>query len=116
MTMMDKNRVTRIRLMQPKKTSATLFKRTGGDTFDDGTAYANVYFPPKSVESGITSDGVPNHPNTLFMYQEGEAETPAIDDKVIDADGNLYLVLTVTSSLNFTANWGVHKLSIVGVT
>lgn len=115
MTMMDKNRVTRIRTMQPKKTSATLYKRVSGDTFDDGTLYANVYFPPKSVESGLTSDGVPNHPNLLYMYQEGEVETPAIDDKVIDANDNLYLILSVTSSLNFTANWGVHKLSIVGV-
>lgn len=50
MTMMDKNRVTRIRTMQPKKTSATLYKRTGGDAFDSGTLYANVYFPPKSVD------------------------------------------------------------------
>lgn len=114
MTMMDKNRVTRIRINQPKKTSATLFKRTGGDTFDSGTLYANVYFPPKSVESGISGDGVPNQVSSLFMYQEGEAESPAIDDKVIDAAGVLYLVLSVTSSLNFTANWGVHKLSVVG--
>lgn len=115
MTMIDKNRVTRIRINQPKKSSVTLYKRTSGDTFDDGTLYQYAYIPPKTVDSGLMGDGVPNNPNNIWLYQEGEAVSPSIDDKIIDSDGNEYIVLTVGVQMNFVPGWAVWKLLVVGV-
>lgn len=105
----EKWAITQARMMQPKRMSATLYSRTFNDIYNAGTFYANIYAQPNKDSSGIANNGTPGIAGDLILYQEGEAFYPFPDDKIIDALGNSWIISDVVSSLQFNANWGIHR-------
>lgn len=95
--------------MQPRKISGTLYSRLLGDQYNAGTYYANVYAQPNRDMSGIANGGTPGILGDLILYQEGETFYPFPDDKIIDSNGNTWLIDEVTSSLQFNSSWGIHR-------
>ncbi len=115
MTLLSQNTVTRIRRMQPKKTSGSLLKRTGGDTFAAGVAYANMYVPPSLDVSGIGGSGIPTLTGDIYLYQEGESAAPEPDDKITTANGSVFQVFDARASINFVPNWAVHRCTVLKI-
>ena len=115
MSLIGKNTVFRFIAKYPKQTTGTLYKRTGGDTFAAGVAYAHIYFPPNMNETGITNNGTPSRSGDVLMFQAGESIAPEPDDKLTDADGNTWIVYTVKTSLNFQAGYAVHRVGLMQI-
>jgi hypothetical protein len=103
--------VTRAKEIQPNTTEGTLYKRTSGDTFDGGTPYT-MYVEPMSKRTGIGADGWVSKSGSAVLYQEGQSSAPDVEDKIVDADGSVYMVLGATITQNTRADWGIHLLSV----
>jgi hypothetical protein len=91
--------------------SGTLKQRTSGDTFTS-TTYANTYLHPISHASGLSANGSPYKRTRLVLWQLGESVAPSEDDEFTDADGNTWTIETVETTLNGTANYGVHACEV----
>lgn len=106
--MINKDSIRSIVRKFPKLSSGTLYTRTGGDTFNSGTSYARIYLPPNLDVSGIEGDGTPGTAGDIVLFQMGESVAPLPDDKIVDSNGNSWIIQTVGSKHNFDSTHGVH--------
>ncbi len=95
---------------QPGRVSATLHRRTAGDSFDD-YAYADAYLHPVHGATGLSGDGFPSQTTTAVLYQHGETVVPRADDR-ITISGNTWLVVAVASRLAKDTGYGVHDCTV----
>jgi hypothetical protein len=103
--------VTRAREIQPRTSAITLTKRGPKDSVAATQTYTG-YVHPVAIQSGQLDKGAAGAETTIVLYQEGAEYAPAVDDKITDADGNVWNVLKVETRLNFRANYGVHRLTV----
>lgn len=83
---------------QPKRTSATLKRRTTADTFAD-VAYAAVYVHPVDEESPLGRGGATPQRARITAYRMGESYAPRAGYNWL-IGGITYQILSVTSRLN----------------
>lgn len=91
--------------------SGTLSKRTSGDSFTTYT-FAHTYLHPITSHSGIGAGGKPWKTTRLILWQMGESVVPSQDDTFTDADGKVWTIQEVETTLNATAGYGVHSCTV----
>lgn len=91
---------------------ATLYVRGASDTFT-AVSYANCYVQPIAQSSALDTGGSPNSSATANLWQIGESSVPSADDKLRDADGDTWLILSVVTRQNADAGFAIHDLQLV---